>query len=89
MSQDHLKTPLLTRPLVFNVNVQKKCKIKTHKNERSRPLPICNFNIRNMILKNVLPDDVVVKDVYSSVVGRPYDFWMLSGETPESFQTLI
>ena len=54
-----------------------------------RPLPICNFDIRNRILENVLSDDFVVKDVYSSVVGRPYDFWMLSGETPESFQSLI
>jgi len=56
---------------------------------RRRPLPMCNFDIRNRILENVLSDDFVVKDVYSSVVGRPYDIWMLSGETPESFHSLI
>lgn len=57
--------------------------------QRRRPLPFYNMTIRNKIIENWEHDNYVINDVYSLIIRRPYDFWMLTGENPNSFHTLV
>ncbi|VDI80370.1 Hypothetical predicted protein [Mytilus galloprovincialis] len=53
------------------------------------PLPFYNFSIRSRILENENQDLLVIKDVYGTLISRPYDFWRISGETVQSFEELF
>ncbi|CAG2193327.1 unnamed protein product [Mytilus edulis] len=44
--------------------------------------------MRSRILEDQNQDQLVLVDVYSTLVSRPYDFLRLSGETVQSFQDL-
>lgn len=57
--------------------------------QRKRPLPFYNMTIRNKIIENWEHDNYVINYVYSLIIRRPYDFWMLTGENPNSFHTLV
>ena len=55
---------------------------------RRRPPPLYNLTVRDRILENGDSENFVVNDVFSLTIGRPYEFWLLSGETTQSFQNL-
>ncbi|CAC5424218.1 unnamed protein product [Mytilus coruscus] len=44
-------------------------------------------SIRNRIIENWEPENYVINDVYTLIIRRPYDFWMLTEENPKSFHT--
>ncbi|VDI45215.1 Hypothetical predicted protein [Mytilus galloprovincialis] len=56
---------------------------------QAMPLPYFGFRIRSRILEDEMPGPWVSNDVYGNLIIRPYEFWILSGETVESFQELV
>ncbi|CAG2230612.1 unnamed protein product [Mytilus edulis] len=56
---------------------------------RRRPPILYNFSIRSRILDNADGDEFIVNDVYSVVIQRPYEFWILTGESTTSFQNIV
>jgi hypothetical protein len=53
------------------------------------PPPFYELRIRNRIVGDELLGPLYPKDVYSVLEHRPYEFWILSGETAESFSDLV
>ena len=53
------------------------------------PLPHYLFDIRTRLLENDLNGIFVCKDVFNSLVSRPFEFWILSGENLRSFNELL
>ncbi|CAC5385214.1 unnamed protein product [Mytilus coruscus] len=56
---------------------------------RRRPPILYNFSIRSRILDNADGDEFIVNDVYAVVIQRPYEFWILTGESTTSFQNIV
>ncbi|CAC5421415.1 unnamed protein product [Mytilus coruscus] len=61
---------------------------QTYLRKIRRPLPFHDDRMRSRILEDQNQDQLVLVDVYSTLVSRPYDFLRLSGETVQSFQDL-
>ena len=53
------------------------------------PLPYMNLRMRAKLLGNVRQERQQQNDVYAVLVLRPFDFWILSGETLVSFRDLM
>ena len=52
-------------------------------------LPHYLFDIRTRLLENELNGIFVCKDVFNSLVSRPFEFWILCGESLRSFNELL
>ena len=50
--------------------------------------PYANISIRTRLLENRNNGPFIVNDVFAVAINRPFEFWRLSGETPESFRIL-
>ncbi|VDI73808.1 Hypothetical predicted protein, partial [Mytilus galloprovincialis] len=53
------------------------------------PLPFYNFSIRNRILEHEVSLPLSTNDPYRILSDRPFEFWMVSGETVETFENLL
>jgi len=51
--------------------------------------PFGYLSLRSKLLEKWLNQPFCSQDVFAVLLRRPYEFWILSGETPESFQKLV
>lgn len=89
----HLKMHALPPPLFFDdeqpfmfllmISIY-----QTYLRKIRRQLPFHDNRMRSRVLEDRNQDQLVLVDVYSTLVSRPYDFLRLSGETIQSFQDL-
>lgn len=53
------------------------------------PLPFFNIRLRDRILEQENQEPLTTNNVYATLCNRPYEFWILSGETVRSFDNLV
>jgi len=51
--------------------------------------PFGYLSLRSNLFENWLNQPFCSQDVFAVLLRRPYEFWILSGETPKSFQRLV
>lgn len=58
--------------------------------QRARmPLPYLDMTIRTKILEKEVSGALEVRDFFGSLINRPFEFWILTGETTNSFRDLL